>query len=113
MSQSPSGPADADTFPAVCDHTHLFPGARPRVQQMPDPAAFAADPWPIDVDLRLSDGVVIDAQLRTAHPAGAVLVVPAHTTGAGTSIDSRTWTIREMNQGGEEVELTIGSLASG
>ncbi|WP_241968580.1 hypothetical protein [Streptomyces sp. ICBB 8177] len=92
---------EADTRPAVCGHTHLFPGARCRVQGLSDPRAFAADPWPVELDLRFSDGVVADAVLRTGGPEGAVLVVPPYTTGAGTSIDGRTWTIREFAGTGE------------
>ncbi|MER5770995.1 hypothetical protein [Streptomyces sp. NPDC001985] len=99
---------EPDTFPALCGHTHLFPGARCRVQGLPDPRAFAAEPWPIEVDLRFSDGVLTEAELRTGGPAGPVLAVPAHTTGAGTPIGGRIWLIREFTTAGDEVELTIG-----
>jgi hypothetical protein len=110
--QPSTGPIDADTFLTVCSHTHLFPGVRCRVQGLPDPAAFAADPRPIHVDLRYSDGVIIDAELGVGAPDGPALIVPAHTTGAGTLIDSRTWSVREFTPAGEEVELRIGSHTS-
>ncbi|MFF5567960.1 hypothetical protein ACFY7Z_26350 [Streptomyces sp. NPDC012623] len=111
MPQSSSGPAEAETFLAVCGHTHLFPGARCRLQGLPDPHAFPADPWPIDLDLRFSDDVVAEAKLRTEDPVGPVLAVPAYTTGAGTAVGGRTWLIREFIRTGDEVELTIGSHA--
>jgi hypothetical protein len=112
MPPSSTGPAEADTYVAVCGHTHLFPGARCRVQGLPDPDAFAAAPTPIDVDVRFSDAVIAEARLSTADPAGPVLVVPAYTTGAGTAIDSRTWVVRALARKGDEVELTIGGDAS-
>ncbi|ALC19020.1 hypothetical protein ACH46N_05215 [Streptomyces pristinaespiralis] len=111
MPQPSTGPSEADTFLAVCDHTHLFPGARCRLQRLPDPRAFAADPQPIDVDLRFSDGVIADAELRTGGPAGPVLTVPAYTTEAGTLIDGRAWLIRRFTSTEDEVELTIGRHA--
>ncbi|MER6386923.1 hypothetical protein ACFXEL_02970 [Streptomyces sp. NPDC059382] len=112
MPQPSTGPIEADTFLAVCGHTHLFPGARCRVQGLPDPRGFAAKPWPIEVELRFSDDVVTEAALRTQDPTGPVLEVPAHTTGAGTPIDGRTWTIREFVRTGDDVELTVGGHAS-
>ncbi|MFJ6298129.1 hypothetical protein ACIQJX_32860 [Streptomyces griseoviridis] len=108
MPQPASGPTEPDTFLALCGHTHLFPGARCRVQGLPDPEAFAVRPRPVDVLLRFSDSVTIDAEVRTDGPDGAVLAVPAYTTGAGTPIDGRAWLIREFTRTGDEVELTIG-----
>ncbi|MEU2679571.1 hypothetical protein ABZ638_22060 [Streptomyces sp. NPDC007107] len=112
MPQPSTGPAEADVFLAVCGPTHLFSGARCRVLGLPDPRAFAADPWPVELELRLSDDVVTEAVLRTRDPAGTVLALPAYTTGAGTPIDGRTWTIREFVSTGDDVELTIGGRAS-
>ncbi|MFJ4769346.1 hypothetical protein ACIP88_09540 [Streptomyces uncialis] len=100
-----------DTFLAVCGNTHLYPGARCRLQGLPDPRTFAARPQPVDVLLRFSDSVTTDAELRTDGPVGAVLTVPAYTTRAGTPIDGRTWLIREFAPTGDEVELTIGGIA--
>ncbi|MFI9025475.1 hypothetical protein [Streptomyces sp. NPDC053560] len=115
MPQPVTEPDEADTFPALCGHTHLFPGARCRLQGLPDPQAFIARPWSIDVDLRFSDAVAVDAELRIDHradgPSGPVLVVPAYTTGAGTHIQGRSWLIRELTPAGDEAELTIGSRA--
>lgn len=111
MPSSPTGPAEADTYMAVCGHTHLFPGARCRVQGLPDPHAFAGAPAPIEVDLRFSDAVIAEARLSTEHPAGPVLAVPAYTTGAGTSIGGRTWVVRALTPIGDEVELTIGGAS--
>ncbi|MGA4845138.1 hypothetical protein ACOBQB_02195 [Streptomyces sp. G5(2025)] len=106
-----TGATDANTFPALCTHTHLFPGARCRLQGLPDPHAFAADPWSIGVDLRFSDDAVADAELRTGGPQGPVLTVPPHTTGAGTRIGERAWLVREFTRVGDEVEVKIGGHA--
>ncbi|MFI8878952.1 hypothetical protein [Streptomyces sp. NPDC055243] len=111
MPQSSTGPTEANTFLAVCGHTHLFPGAHCRLLGLSDPTAFAAEPWPIDVELRLSDDVVTEAQLR-ADSMGPVLTVSAYTTGAGTPIGGRTWLIREFAQSGDDIEVTIGGHAS-
>ena len=111
MPPSSTGPADADTYVAVCGHTHLFPGARCRVQGLPDPRGFAARPVPIDVDVRFSDGVIADARLSTGGPAEAVLTVSAYTTGAGTSIGGRGWVVRGTVLAGDEVELILGGAA--
>ncbi|MFF8574113.1 hypothetical protein ACF06L_23150 [Streptomyces sp. NPDC015408] len=111
MPPSPTGPADADTYVAVCDHTHLFPGARCRVQGLPDPRAFTARPASIDVDVRFSDGVIADARLSTDGPADPALIVAAYTTGAGTSIGGRGWVVRGTAVVGAEVELILGGGA--
>ncbi|MFJ7061470.1 hypothetical protein ACIQVA_27735 [Streptomyces microflavus] len=112
MPQPPTEPDNAPTFLALCSHTHLFPGARCRLQGLPEPTAFAAAPQPIDIYLRFSDGAATDAELRTDDPTGPALTVPAYTTGAGTAIDARTWTVRACTATGEEVELTIGTLGT-
>ncbi|MFF1379746.1 hypothetical protein [Streptomyces sp. NPDC058308] len=109
MPQPPADPAEPDTVPALCGHTHLFPGARCRLQGLSDPRAFALAPRSVGVDLRFSDAVFVDAELHTGDPAGPVLTVPAHTTAAGTRIDERAWLVREFTPEGAEVELTIGS----
>jgi hypothetical protein len=106
---SPTEPTDADAFQAVCGHTHLFPGARCLLLELPDPDGFAADPRPIDLHLRFRDDVVTAAELRIEEQAGAVLDVPPYTTGAGTPITGRTWLIRRLARAGGDVELTIGS----
>ncbi|RSN63814.1 hypothetical protein DMH12_04700 [Streptomyces sp. WAC 04229] len=111
MPRSSTGPADADTYVAVCDRTHLFPGARCRVQGLPDPRGFAARPAPIDVDVRFSDGVIADARLSADDPAAPVLIVAAYTTAAGTSIDGRGWVVRGTVLAGDEVELILGGAA--
>ncbi|QEU77558.1 hypothetical protein [Streptomyces subrutilus] len=113
MTQSPACPTGSDAFLAVCGHTHLFPGARCRLRGLPDPHAFARAPRPVELELRFSDDVVAEARLRTEDRTGAVLAVPAYTTGAGTSIGSRTWLVREFARTGDEVELTIGGHAGG
>lgn len=112
MPQPATPPDDARTFPAVCGHTHLFPGVRCLLQGLPDPRAFAAEPWPIGVDLTFSDGTLVDADLRTDDPARPVLVVPAHTTGAGTHVDDRAWPVKECVRSGDEVALTLGTRTS-
>ncbi|WP_432100314.1 hypothetical protein [Streptomyces sp. WAC 04229] len=111
MPPSSTGPAGADTYVAVCDRTHLFPGARCRIQGLPDPRGFAARPAPVDVDVRFSDGVIADARLSTEGPADPVLVVAAYTTAAGTSIGGRGWVVRGTVLAGDEVELILGGAA--
>ncbi|WP_121716185.1 hypothetical protein [Streptomyces sp. E5N91] len=113
MPHPSGGPSGTDTFPALCGHTHLFPGARCRVQGLPDPGAFAVKPRPLDVDLRFSDGVLVAARLLTEPGEGSplVLAVPAHTTAAGTRIDARAWRIRGLVvREGADVELVVGAL---
>ncbi|MFI5805030.1 hypothetical protein [Streptomyces sp. NPDC051561] len=102
-------PQDSETFPALCGYTHLFPGVRCRLQGLPDPQAFAAAPRPVGVDLNFSDGTSADADLRTDGDAGPVLVVPAHTTGAGTHVGECTWPVKKLTPLGDDVELTLGS----
>ncbi|MFF0745556.1 hypothetical protein ACFYVL_34660 [Streptomyces sp. NPDC004111] len=109
---SVAGPNDAETFPAVCGYTHLFPGARCRLQGLADPLAFVAGPWPIAVDLHFSDGMVADAVLTTDDPPGASLRVPAYTTGAGNRMSESVWRIREFSGAGDEVELRLGQRAT-
>ncbi|MBM7168748.1 hypothetical protein JQK87_10060 [Streptomyces sp. G44] len=111
MPESATGPSEAHTFPALCAHTHLFPGARCRLQGLPDPHAFTARPWSIGVDLRFADDAVAEAELRTDGPRGPVLVVPPYTTGAGTRIGERAWLIREFTRVGREVEVRLGGHA--
>ncbi|MEU3660307.1 hypothetical protein AB0E77_11150 [Streptomyces sp. NPDC032940] len=112
MTSSPKPGDEPDSFLALCGHTHVFPGARLRVRGLPDPLAFAAAPGPLDLLLRFSDDVVTEAELRADGPAGPVLTVPAHTTGAGTHIAGHRWLVREFVPTGDEVELTIGARTS-
>ncbi|WP_329559412.1 hypothetical protein OG711_14390 [Streptomyces uncialis] len=102
-----------DTFLAVCGNTHLYPGARCRLQGLPDPQTFADRPRPVDVLLHFSDSVTTDAELRTDGPADAVFAVPAYTTRAGRQIEGRTWLVRDFVRTGDEVELTIGGVGLG
>ncbi|MEU0981410.1 hypothetical protein ABZ488_19515 [Streptomyces griseus] len=94
---------------ALCTHTHLFPGARCRLQDVPHPEAFATTPEPIDVHLRFSDGTATAAELRTDAPTGPALTVDAHTTAAGTPLPDSTWTVKGFTAEEAEVELTIGA----
>ncbi|MGW0642723.1 hypothetical protein [Streptomyces badius] len=96
------------TYLALCTHTHLFPGARCRLQGLPHPAAFAAAPEPIEVHLRLSDGAATAAELHTEPPTGPALTVAAYTTAAGPPIHDTTWTVKAIARKEDEVELTIG-----
>ncbi|MGW7056951.1 hypothetical protein ACWGHM_00215 [Streptomyces sp. NPDC054904] len=64
------------------------------------------------MNLRFSDDVVTEAELRTGDPAGPVLTVPAYTTGAGTAVSGRTWPIRACVRTGDAVELTVGNPSS-
>lgn len=96
---------------ALCTHTHLFPGARCRLQGLPHPEAFAATPEPIDVYLRFSDGTATAAELAPDAPTGPSLTVAAYTTAAGTPVDDSTWTVKGFTPKQTEVELTIGTPA--
>ncbi|MFH8487625.1 hypothetical protein [Streptomyces longisporoflavus] len=112
MDQTTTGPATRENaFLAVCAHTHLFPGARCRIRDLPDPDAFAAAPRPIELALRFADDVLTEAELRTEGPAGTVLRVAPYTTGAGTTIDDRSWLIRELDPSDGELVLVLGGSA--
>ncbi|GAA3487303.1 hypothetical protein [Streptomyces cremeus] len=100
----------AETYPAVCGHTHLFPGVRCRLQGLPDAAAFVAAPRSLPVDLRFSDGTSADAELRAGAPGHPVLAVPAHTTAAGRTIAERAWLVREFTRHGDAVEFRLAAL---
>jgi hypothetical protein len=108
MTRSATEREEPGTFLALCGHTHLFPGARCRVQGLPDPRAFAAAPSRIDLFLRFADDVVTEAELRADDRAGPLLAVPAYTTRAGTHVDGHRWLVREFVRTRDEVELTIG-----
>ncbi|MEU6764947.1 hypothetical protein ABZ916_20745 [Streptomyces sp. NPDC046853] len=111
MDQAATEPLGEDTFLATCAHTHLFPGARCRIGGLPDPDAFAAAPRTIELALRFADDVVTPADLCAQTPAGTVLRTAAYTTGAGTSVEERSWLIREVDPTGGEVVLVIGGSA--
>lgn len=110
MSQ-PSSTGPADAVLAVCGHTHLFPGARCRIQGLSDPRAFAQDPQSIELELRLSGDAGTQAELLTVDPSRPALSVSGYVTGAGTPVDARTWLIRELVRTGDDVDLTIGGQA--
>ncbi|RAJ33267.1 hypothetical protein K353_05663 [Kitasatospora sp. SolWspMP-SS2h] len=115
----------SETFPALCAHTHLFPGARLRVQGLPDPAALAAalGPPDADLDLRFADGSAAEGRLRAAGPDGAEtaatgpavaeLAVAGYTTAAGTRLDARTWEVRASVAADGALELTVGGRSAG
>ncbi|MET8606650.1 hypothetical protein ABZV92_24260 [Streptomyces rubiginosohelvolus] len=100
---------EPDAYLALCTHTHLFPGARCRLQGLSHPAAFAAAPEPIEVHLRFSDGTATAAELHPDSPTGPTLTVAAYTTAAGTPIDDSAWTVKGIARKQDEVELTIGT----
>ncbi|MFH8886437.1 hypothetical protein [Streptomyces californicus] len=102
----PQNPPPA--YQALCSHTHLFPGARCRLQGLPHPEAFATTPEPIDIHLLFSDGTAAPADLRTAP---ASLTVAAHTTAAGTPLDESAWAVKGFTLEQDEVEMTIGARA--
>ncbi|MDQ0985276.1 hypothetical protein [Streptomyces sp. V2I9] len=112
-SPNPRNPQDPEDPPpsylALCSHTHLFPGARCRLQGLPHPEAFTSAPESIDIHLRFSDGTAAPADLRTGPGTAATLTVAAHTTAAGTSLAESAWTVKEFTPRRHEVELTIGA----
>ncbi|QWQ42761.1 hypothetical protein KME66_18545 [Streptomyces sp. YPW6] len=104
---------EPNAYAALVGHTHLFPGARCRIQGLPDARAFASAPEPADIHLWLSDGTATPAEFRTEPTAGPALAVAAHTTAAGTPIADRTWAVKGIAPKGDEVELTIGAPIRG
>ncbi|MFF7329586.1 hypothetical protein [Streptomyces sp. NPDC008150] len=111
-SESSAELPDAEgVFTAVCAHTHLFPGSRCQVLGLPDPAGFAAAPAPVGLLLRFSDDVEAEAELLVSPDSGAVLVVSAHTTRAGTRIGEHSWLVRSLSATGDAVEMLVGSRA--
>ncbi|MFI0241081.1 hypothetical protein [Streptomyces sp. NPDC016845] len=97
-----------DTFPAACAHTHLFAGARCRIEGLTDPVGFAASPAPIGIDLRFSDGTTVAAELLLSERSDLALAVAAHTTAAGTRMGERLWGVREVRGCESAAELVIG-----
>lgn len=107
---APSGPGpDAGTHSAVCGHTHLFPGARVRVRDLPDPAAHAAAPRPLALVLDFSDGASATAELLVSPTGEAALRVGAYTTHAGTRLPERTWLVHALAAVEGDVELAVGT----
>ncbi|MGW1839889.1 hypothetical protein [Streptomyces sp. NPDC002067] len=113
MPHSVPGPCEDRALPALCAHTHLFPGARCRLLKVPDPEGFAGAPRPVGVALRFSDGAVAAAELEVAEDGGAVLAVDAYVTAAGTRIAARLWSVRALRPDGDEVEVRIGDRLGG
>lgn len=95
-------------YPADCDHTHLFPGARVRVNGLLDPEGFAAVPLPLELALRFSDASFTDAELLLAPADAPTLTVAAYTTDAGTELPDRTWLVREFRVVDGQVEVVLG-----
>ncbi|MDT0266470.1 hypothetical protein RM844_09185 [Streptomyces sp. DSM 44915] len=103
-------PAAGGPYPAVCGFSHLFRGARVRVQGLPDPAGYVAAPAPVSLELLFSDGVTLLAEVLVDAGGAALLAVPAYTTEAGAAIAERRWPVREFAVVGEpvaDVELTL------
>lgn len=109
--QDPEAARPAEDPPAshlaLCSHTHLFPGARCRLQGLPRPKAFATAPEPLDLYLRFSDGTAAAAELRTG--TATTLTVAAHTTAAGTPLEESAWSVKGVALHQDEVELTVGA----
>lgn len=104
-------PDPEGVFTATCAHTHLFPGSRCQVLGLPDPTGFAAAPRPVGLLLRFSDDAEAEAELLVSPDSGAVLVVSAHATRAGTRIGEHTWHVSGLNGAGEELEILLGGRA--
>lgn len=86
---------------ATVQHTHLFAGARIDLGQE------AVGPGTLSV--RLSDGVVVEAELIDLDGAGAWVVAAAgFVTAAGASIAPKVWSVREIvNDAGDQI-LVLG-----
>ncbi|MET9148746.1 hypothetical protein [Streptomyces sp. NPDC004042] len=79
-------------------HTHLFPGARVRVDGL-------TSPRPCGLRLRFADGEETAAEVLVSEAGEAALAVEAYTTRAGTRLPARTWTVRE--HGADDGGLTL------
>lgn len=72
------------------NNTHLYPGALLRCLDAPGDARLAAGD---ELLVEFSDGTSAMGQLRQAAPGMAVLRMPEHRTGRGTTVAARTWRI--------------------
>ncbi|MEV1008213.1 hypothetical protein [Streptomyces sp. NPDC049881] len=106
MSPSPAGAAPDDgRYDAVCAHTHLFNGARVRVQGLADPGRATG------LTLRFSDGATADAELLVAGTGDASLAVGEYVTRAGTTLSRRVWQVRELTPEADGTGLRLGPRA--
>ncbi|MEU6481978.1 hypothetical protein ABZ858_34915 [Streptomyces sp. NPDC047017] len=98
----------AEAVEAHVGHSHLFPGARVRVEHL---SALR----PCALRLCFSDGERAPAEILLSPSGEAVLAVEEYTTGAGTRLPARTWAVREYGPddgdgdgGTEAVTLRLG-----
>lgn len=86
---------------ATVEHTHLFAGARLNL----GPGAVT----PGQLSVRMSDGVVVDAELVEVDGPGVwVLAVPGFTTAAGAGIAPKVWSVRNLSRDAEDRILVVG-----
>lgn len=77
----------------TADHTHLYPGARLRMDEdaaLPD--------RPAEAIVLLRDQTTADATLAPAKD-GLLLRGEPHTTAAGTRIEAKEWALRTRDDG--------------
>ncbi|MGP3776028.1 hypothetical protein ACTWJ8_34900 [Streptomyces sp. SDT5-1] len=101
----------ADQPRAQVDHSHLFPGARVRVEGLEAPSAQLDDPQPLTFVVHFADGEEAAAELLVpgdGDPGSSVLAVEAHTSRAGTELPAQSWMIKEYLLDGGALVLRLG-----
>ena len=100
-----------DGLRAHVPHSHLFPGARVRIEGFDDPAAQVDIPQPHIFALHFADCEEAAAELlvpEDGDPGSSVLAVEAHTSRAGTELPAQSWTIKEYLLDGGALVLRLG-----
>ncbi|MBR8744356.1 hypothetical protein [Nocardiopsis sp. MG754419] len=94
-------------------YSHLFPGARMRVEAESGHGAIHHTPEEFGVEF--SDGARSSARLlREDGESPPVLVVAGYTTARGTRVDERVWTVAAAVPADGGVDLRLGQrLPSG
>ncbi|OFI37126.1 hypothetical protein BIU82_08450 [Arthrobacter sp. SW1] len=98
------------TYDAFASHSHLFRGARVRV----DMSGFTGALEPLGLRLHFADGSLTTAELLlAASDRGAALDVARYRTASGTVIPEKTWTVTAERTSGGGMELKIGRMLDG
>lgn len=96
---------------AHTEHSHLFPGARIRVEGLDAPAAHLDTPQPLSFVVRFADDEEAAAEVLVpgdGRPDSTVLAVEAHTTRAGTALPAQSWMIKEYLLDAGALVLRLG-----
>ncbi|MFI5664654.1 hypothetical protein [Streptomyces sp. NPDC051684] len=92
-------------------HSHLFPGARIRVEGLDAPTAHVDTPQPLTFVVQFADGEEAAAEVLVpgdGRPDSTVLAVEAHTSRAGTDLPAQSWMIKEYLLDGDALVLRLG-----